>query len=164
MNDHIRLVHFNFKGKPEQLGPYLRLDCTFFAKWRNCYKMCLHLYSTLLELYTFEPFVNQMNPKKELNVQLQKCIEPSVESWFSMLMQTVMPTGGVRSIDTCKLICPSNLYYIVRTKATERPVCALSAVEWKGNEANESTFHIHTVSKHKAINIWLFNCWNTFLV
>ena len=50
----------------------------------------------LLELYTFKGYVNQMNPPKELGRQLEKCIEMSVDSWFSLLKRTVMPTGGVR--------------------------------------------------------------------
>ena len=53
--------------------------------------------SALLELYTFKAFVNQMNPVKELGRQLEKCIEMSVDSWFSLLKKTVMPAGGVRN-------------------------------------------------------------------
>jgi hypothetical protein len=37
-----------------------------------------------------------MNPPKELGRLLEKCIEMSVDSWFSLLKRTVMPTGGVR--------------------------------------------------------------------
>ena len=54
------------------------------------------LHSALLELYTFKAYVNQMNPPKELGRLLEKCIEMSVDSWFSLLKRTVMPTGGVR--------------------------------------------------------------------
>ena len=53
-------------------------------------------HSTLLELYTFKAYVNQLNPPKELGRLLEKCIEMSVDSWFSLLKRTVMPTGGVR--------------------------------------------------------------------
>ena len=54
-------------------------------------------YSALQELYTFRAFVNQMNPKKELRVELERCIEPSVDSWFRWLKAKVMPNNGVRS-------------------------------------------------------------------
>ena len=47
-------------------------------------------------MYTFKPFTEQMSPKKELRRQLEKCIEPSVDSWFKMLKASVMPTRGVR--------------------------------------------------------------------
>ena len=52
--------------------------------------------SLLLELYTFKAFTDQMNPRRELSRQLEKCIEPSVNSWFSMLKAKVMPKHGVR--------------------------------------------------------------------
>lgn len=68
----------------------MRTSITFFS------------HSALLELYTLKAYVNQMNPPKELGRQLEKCIEMSVDSWFSLLKRTVMPTGGVRK------------YYVIR--------------------------------------------------
>lgn len=53
--------------------------------------------SLLLELYTFKPFTEQMDPKRELRRELEKCIEPSVNNWFQMLKATVMPNRGVRN-------------------------------------------------------------------
>ena len=53
--------------------------------------------SLLLELYTFKPFTEQMDPKRELRRELEKCIGPSVDSWFRMLKATVMPNRGVRN-------------------------------------------------------------------
>ena len=39
--------------------------------------------------------MDQKSTKKDLNVKLERCIELSVDSWFSMLKHTVMPSGGV---------------------------------------------------------------------
>ena len=103
MNDHIRLVNFDFDGDLEKLNPHLRYDIydRDYARSGPCQSVtklcCLFIpYSALLELYTFKAYVNNMNPPKELGRLLEKCIEMSVDSWFSLLKRTVMPTGGVR--------------------------------------------------------------------
>ena len=67
--------------------------------------------SLLLELYTFKPFTDQMNPRKELRRQLEKCIEPSVDSWFSMLKRTVMPSGGVRNNEIVKFASDDKIFF-----------------------------------------------------
>ena len=80
-------------------------------------------FSLLLELYTFKPFVDQMNPRKELRRRLEKCIEPSVDSWFSMLKATVMPTRGVRNKEIKKLAGDDNLLFLQSEPKELRDLC-----------------------------------------
>ena len=54
--------------------------------------------SALLELYTFKPFLHQMSQKKDLRIELEQCIKPSVVNWFRRLKASIMPNGGVSNI------------------------------------------------------------------
>ena len=98
MNDHIRLVNFGFGGKPESIFTHLRYSITRVLSYSYLSaSLYVFSFSLLLELYTFKAFTDQMNPRKELRRQLENCIEPSVDNWFSMLKARVMPSGGVRN-------------------------------------------------------------------
>ena len=49
----------------------------------------------MMELYSIEAYVHQMEPKKSLGNRLESCIVPSVKNWFSLLKTRVMPSNGV---------------------------------------------------------------------
>ena len=64
-----------------------------------------------------------MNPRKELRRQLEKCIEPSVDSWFSMLKATVMPTRGVRNEEIIKLANNDKIFLLQSEPKELRDLC-----------------------------------------
>ena len=98
--------------------------------------------SALLELYTFKVFVNQMNPVKELGRQLEKCIEMSVDSWFSLLKRTVMPTGGVSNsfiIFYCVIV--NYLIALMQAEPRELRDLCIYILSWSEKVLKELNLH-----------------------
>ena len=129
MNDHIRLINFGFGGKVDIINPHLRsVDNYCLCHCITMHVLILsHCFSALQELYTFRAYVSHMNTKRSLGRELEKCIEPSVNSWFERLKATVMPKRGVSVHSDITVLAMTGVLLDFSMNRKSLEICVLTA-------------------------------------
>lgn len=81
-----------------------------------------------------------MNPRKVLRRQLEKCIEPSVDSWFTMLKKTVMPTKGVRN-EKLSYITSDEMFFLLQSEPKELRDLCVYCLTWSERVVEKLILH-----------------------